>query len=267
MAVGILELLWHFTAEFAPQGNIGKFSDYAIAKAVGWEKHSGKAGVTTELWLSSALVTSKWLEPHSIHRLIVHDWPDHSDQSVARKLARQKLDFVQPETSQRLAVPLPEPMPYRGEPEPDSQSPSAAPRSDISPPLAFSPSEDLLSNGSTVHRSGAKEKKDENFDRFAAFDKFWELYPRHVSKAAARKAFGRQIKTMTAFERAMEALGHQRPAMMLNQSQFRPHPATWLNQERWDDEDEESPGIRQELNGGELAVMQAQADYEWRKRQ
>ena len=64
----------------------------------------------------------------------------------------------------------------------------------------------------------------------------------------------------------MDSLRRQKPAMMLKEPQFRPHPATWLNQERWDDEDEELPGIRQELNGGELAVMQAQADYEWRKR-
>ena len=129
-AVGILELMWHFTAEFAPQGNIGKHSDKAIAKAVGWQRPTGARGVTPECKLSEALVASKWLEPHSIHRLIVHDWPDHADQSVTRKLARQKLDFIQPETSQRLAVPLPEPMPYRGEPLPDSQSTSAAPRSE-----------------------------------------------------------------------------------------------------------------------------------------
>ena len=35
-AVGILESLWHLTARYAPQGDIGRFSDEEIARWVGW---------------------------------------------------------------------------------------------------------------------------------------------------------------------------------------------------------------------------------------
>jgi hypothetical protein len=110
-AVGIMEMLWHFTAKFAPQGDIGKFPDKAIAKAVGWEKHSGSAGVTSEFMLSSALVRAGFLDPvpEQPHiRFLVHDWKDHADQSVRRYLARQKLDFA----SKSLAITsLPLPLP------------------------------------------------------------------------------------------------------------------------------------------------------------
>jgi hypothetical protein len=35
-AVGYLELLWHFTAEFAPQGDIGRFTDKRIEAGKAW---------------------------------------------------------------------------------------------------------------------------------------------------------------------------------------------------------------------------------------
>jgi len=39
-AVGILELLWHFTAEFAHAGDVGRFTDDAIGRALCWDGDS-----------------------------------------------------------------------------------------------------------------------------------------------------------------------------------------------------------------------------------
>jgi hypothetical protein len=89
-------MLWQFTARFAPQGDIGKHTDKAIAAAVGWKRPTGARGVTPECRLSDALVDAGWLDRCEVLRLIVHDWKDHCDQSVARYLSRHKLDFVQP---------------------------------------------------------------------------------------------------------------------------------------------------------------------------
>lgn len=86
-AVGILECLWHFTAEFAPQGNIGKFTDAAIAGHIHWERPCRD--------LIDALISSKWVERHSTHRLIVHDWHEHADQTVKRYLEKHGLNFMQ----------------------------------------------------------------------------------------------------------------------------------------------------------------------------
>jgi hypothetical protein len=94
-AAGVLELIWHFTAKFAPQGDIGKYSDEAIAKAIDWNRDPER--------IVNALVEAKWLDRCECHRLTVHDWPEHADQTVARVLAKRKLAFVQHETSTELA--------------------------------------------------------------------------------------------------------------------------------------------------------------------
>lgn len=88
MAVGILEMLWQFTGESCPEGNLGSVSDSRIAKAVGWEKKK------TISKLIEVLVECKWLDKDESHRLIVHDWPDHAEYEVCRKLIRTKKDFL-----------------------------------------------------------------------------------------------------------------------------------------------------------------------------
>jgi hypothetical protein len=71
--------------------------------------------------------------------------------------------------------------------------------------------------------------------RDGAFDEFWTLYPRKVGKGAARKAFTKAVsKVGTARVRA--ALVAQLPDLGGREQKFIPHPATWLNQERWGDE-------------------------------
>lgn len=71
----------------------------------------------------------------------------------------------------------------------------------------------------------------------AGFDRFWAAYPKKVGKGAAEKAFskapinGRLADVLTALERQKHSEQWQRDG-----GQFIPHPATWLNQRRWEDE-------------------------------
>jgi len=109
-AVGLLELLWHFTAKYAPQGDIGRYSDREIAAALHWQRPTGKKGVTPECRLSAALVDAKWVDRCPQHRLIVHDWKDHADQAVRKVLSRHRLSFVQPADIQPEPEPEPEPI-------------------------------------------------------------------------------------------------------------------------------------------------------------
>lgn len=108
VAVGLLEMLWHFTAEFCHAGDVGRFSDDAIAKALCWD------GASTVL--VSCLVDAGWLDRCACHRLRVHDWPDHADQTVQRVLHKRNQRFLQcyDETSIGLAKtsqPSPSPSP------------------------------------------------------------------------------------------------------------------------------------------------------------
>lgn len=87
-AVGILEMLWQFCADNLPQGDIGAAPDSDIAGAVGWVKRPAL--------LIEALCAPecRWLEKDESHRLIVHDWPDHAEYEVCRKLLNSGKDFL-----------------------------------------------------------------------------------------------------------------------------------------------------------------------------
>jgi hypothetical protein len=63
------------------------------------------------------------------------------------------------------------------------------------------------------------------------FAEFWERYPRKVAKAAAVKAWGMATRD-TAPATIMGGLAKTRWPDL----QFVPHPATWLNGRRWEDE-------------------------------
>ena len=75
-AVGILESLWHFAAKFARRGDIGRRTDAAIARGIDWRDDPEK--------LIQALVDTGWLDRCRCHRLRIHDWHEHADQTVRR---------------------------------------------------------------------------------------------------------------------------------------------------------------------------------------
>ena len=69
------------------------------------------------------------------------------------------------------------------------------------------------------------------------FEEFWKEYPRKVGKGAAKRAFEKVIKSMT-LETLVTAVRRQKCGSQWTKDngQFIPHPATWLNQARWEDE-------------------------------
>jgi uncharacterized protein YdaU (DUF1376 family) len=67
------------------------------------------------------------------------------------------------------------------------------------------------------------------------FDDFWPMYPRKVGKDAARKAWAKAVKRSSADE-ILAGLKLQLPALAAKEQRFQPHPATWLNEGRWQDE-------------------------------
>lgn len=75
------------------------------------------------------------------------------------------------------------------------------------------------------------------------FDEFWEAYPRKEGKGAARKAFAKIPKS--AYPLLIPAVEQQKRSAQWQQNngQFIPHPATWLNQGRWEDEVQNTTGF------------------------
>ena len=67
------------------------------------------------------------------------------------------------------------------------------------------------------------------------FAAWWQAYPRKVGKGQAAKAYRAARKKATP-EALFAAITAQAPLLMARGSQYCPHPATWLNGERWRDE-------------------------------
>ena len=71
----------------------------------------------------------------------------------------------------------------------------------------------------------------------AGFDAFWAAYPRKVAKDAARKAFAKAVNRMTEDDPlAVILAGIERALPGWTDPNFIPHPASWLNAGRWEDE-------------------------------
>jgi hypothetical protein len=68
------------------------------------------------------------------------------------------------------------------------------------------------------------------------FEQWWAEYWLHRAKAPARRAFGKQVKTEARLQQVMAATAAQKQEMLSRQPQHRPHGATWLNDQRWQDE-------------------------------
>ena len=85
--VGTLELLWLFTMEHAPSGDIGKWPDADIELECDWDGEPG--------FLITALVESGWLDRCLTHRLLVHDWSDHLPEFLRLKVSRGGLKIVE----------------------------------------------------------------------------------------------------------------------------------------------------------------------------
>lgn len=85
-AVGTLTALWEFTSQYAPQGDVGKFTDRHIERACYWRGTPGT--------LVALLVASGWLDNEAAHRLVVHDWADHCEGIVHSLLARRHEFFA-----------------------------------------------------------------------------------------------------------------------------------------------------------------------------
>lgn len=67
------------------------------------------------------------------------------------------------------------------------------------------------------------------------FDDWYSQYPRKVGKGQAVKAY-RKARKSTDHRTLVDSLNAQIPALTAKGKEFIPHPATWLNGERWNDE-------------------------------
>ena len=99
--------------------------------------------------------------------------------------------------------------------------------------------ENLVKNTKSQSSSSSKSSPKTNTQiatEDEAFMEFWSIYPRKVGKAAAHKAWKRAFRGP---QKDLILSGVKAHAEEVRTSErdlhFVPHPATWLNQEKWED--------------------------------
>lgn len=74
----------------------------------------------------------------------------------------------------------------------------------------------------------------------SGFDEFWSAYPRKTGKGAARRAWMRSKPPLSACLFAIRWQLRDK-AWLKDGGAFIPHPSTWINSERWLDEQPAAP--------------------------
>ena len=78
------------------------------------------------------------------------------------------------------------------------------------------------------------------------FDKFYKLYPRKIGRVVAQRSFKKLNKRdkQLAYDGLVNYIKFWESSK--TEKQFIPHPSTWLNQRRWEDELEDLKEIIEE---------------------
>ncbi len=203
-AVGILEMLWHHAAQYTPCGDIGSLPNGAIAEAVCWTKKPAD--------LIAALVENGWVDVCPVSRYLIHDWEEHCEQSVRKWMERNGKSFLT--ISDQCA-------------ENVQTTAGQHPPSRVAVAVA---------RAKAVLNKTNSESSLLTSEQSAWFGEFWAAYWRRIGRGAAEKSFAVMVTTSEQFERVMQAVEMQTPAMSQRDSDKRPYPATWLNQKRWLDD-------------------------------
>ena len=89
-----------------------------------------------------------------------------------------------------------------------------------------------INNNNNINNDNDNKSKD------ARFDRFWSVYPRKTAKVEAKKKFEKLNPDDQLLETMIKAVEQQKKSEQWTKDggQFIPHPATWINQKRWEDE-------------------------------
>lgn len=186
-AAGTLELLWLWTMEQAPSGDVGRWEDMDIEAELDW---AGEPGA-----LVQALVTAGWLDRCPTHRLLIHDWSDHLPDFLQKRVVRGSLKVASLDVSGRREdksgnVPVREGKGRVGKPREEKRQEPAAPVSGI-PDLQLRDPRPLL-NAITKYDGELDEKR-------AWLD---HEFPLIEAEAAADKNQNRVVAITIRFYRA-----------------------------------------------------------------
>jgi hypothetical protein len=209
-----LTKLWGFTRLNHPNGILTRMDGLDIALASGW------SGADADRWVETLKRLRLLNTVRGANSYEIHDWPEHQPWAItdSRRTIAAKVAAAQRWEKKEV----------RCERNADAYAKSNAPNLNAltKDPL---PNQDLDQNLSRKSRAHVRPKPPDGFSEF------WSAYPRKVGKGAAEKAWTTKVNgdgpaVMTALSWQIGSTQH-----LDRDPQYIPHPATWLNQRRWED--------------------------------
>lgn len=92
----------------------------------------------------------------------------------------------------------------------------------------------------TLQSNGRIDKNRIDINTYSKdFNSFWNAYPRKIGKGAAWISWKKSYVLYESISKVLESQINS-PQWKKDDGQFIPHPATWLNQRRWEDEVKEN---------------------------
>lgn len=243
VASGIIVSIWIWAIQNAYSGDLRDVPDESIADACRWKKDPSE--------LIDALVVSGFVDPDRK----LHDWEEYSilfmdAEENKRERTRERVQRYRNKKTRVDAGEKPEDIKQGGAPCNEGVTVTqtlhnscysnahvtacnASTIPDHTRPIIIESSKDSCANVSVEKSKNGEESMAHNSD----FGRFWEAYPKKKSKATACKAF-EKIRD-TTLETMLAALEVQKKSKDWTKDggQYIPFAATWLNQRRWEDEE------------------------------
>lgn len=232
-AAGLLGAMWDWCADMAPQGNIGKWPNAVIARALNWPGDADE--------FVQAFVDSEWLDRDSAHRLIVHDLRVHAPNWWHAKLNKLKLQFVEAtqEPSKEASIErsleasqVPSAQVEEGAILPTSSLPTSANlNKNLSGNDLPGESEEVLGDDDEEPSTGKTPEPDP--PRFA---EFWAAYPKRAGLRRGRKKCVSLWRSIRASERDSVIRGAANFAKSKEAREgYARDPERWLRDQNWID--------------------------------
>ena len=232
--IGLLEAVWRCVATNAPAGDIGRLSNEDIAAAIEYEDDPDE--------LIEHLVECGWLDVDSEHRLIVHDWSEHVPNFIKGGFAKSGRKFADVEAKER-----PKEAP-RVVSKDVAKVPPKVPPKEQANGVELPPTKSSQVKPSPAKPSQANSVQTPSTSVDDAFGGFWSVVHRKVGRDAGARAFAAAVarKSRQMMGSKADAIEYITDAMRCFASSpaavpddHTPiHPATWLNQGRYDDDRE-----------------------------
>ena len=217
--------------DFAQDGSLARYDAYEIAEAAQW---NGDAQAFLDALIEAGFIDRKGDD------LTLHDWDEYAGKLLERRAKDRERKRTAAEEAKR----------ERGTPNNSDGKPTERGRTpslpNLTQPNQHNQTKPNQHNPTLPNQTKPSAAPAESLEQ--TFAAFWNEYPRKVGKTKCFDVWKKLKPSAELVEKIMAAVMAQKQTAQWQKDggAYIPHPTTWLNQGRWDDE---VPEVRHQEGG------------------